>query len=151
MVRLATGLHLLLLVLSHHKSICDLLHRIRQRLLLLLARGGCPLLCLLLLQLLLILTQEQTSLQLALAIRRALRWLGVLVKADAEVRDHHRLVVFALIAATLACMSGLHDSGLLARRAVNLLSRVSVCLLLAQIRALFHLLSATIIALARSD
>ena len=86
-----------------------------------------------------------------MAIRRALRWLGVLVKADAEVRDHHRLVVFALIAATLACMSGLHDSGLLARRAVNLLGRVAVSLFLTRISALLHLLCATIIALTGSD
>ena len=59
--------------------------------------------------------------------------------------------MFALIATTLAWMSGLHDIGLLARRAVNLLSRVSICLLLTHICALFYLLSATIIALAGSD
>ena len=29
-VRLPTGLNLLLLVLSHHQSVCDLLHRISQ-------------------------------------------------------------------------------------------------------------------------
>ena len=86
-----------------------------------------------------------------MAIRRALRWLRVLVKADAEVRDHHRLVVFALIAASLDWVRGLDDSGLLARRVVNLLSRVAVCLFVTPICALFHLLSAAIIALAGSD
>lgn len=73
----------------------------------------------------------------------------MLVKADAEVRDHHRLVVFALIAASLD--RGLDDSGLLARRAVNLLGRVAVSLFLTRISALLHLLCATIIALAGSD
>ena len=73
----------------------------------------------------------------------------MLVKADAEVRDHHRLVVFALITASLDC--GLDDSGLLARRTVNLLGRVAVSLFLTRISALLHLLCATVIALTGSD
>ena len=73
----------------------------------------------------------------------------MLVKADAEVRDHHRLVVFALITASLD--RGLDDSGLLVRRVVNLLSRVAVSLFLTRISALLHLLCATVIVLTGSD